>query len=452
MITRIEIDGFKTFEKFHLALQPFTAIVGPNASGKSNLFDALRFLSLLAQTDIRSAMVDLRGEPEELFRRTDTGTSEEITIAVEVLLDRAGSDSFGTEFEILAQRLRYELTLQLHRGSRHLPRGIYVVSEYCGGIAKKNDEPRVISMFNPSYSYRKNPFIEMRGSKRSDQSTILIRQDGKTGQATKRGRPISLPAIGASRTALSTISTAEFPHLYALKSMLSSMQFLEINPLSARQPNDRFESRMLRPDASNLAAVLASFKAEREYSELSFDTLSDISFDLSSLIPSVSSVEGYDEVDRKDVSFGITTRDGSSFSSRVISDGTIRLIALLAVLNDPNRRGILCFEEPENGVHEGRISSLVELLRNSASSVADDTGTSNFQVLINTHSPAVMAALFDEEIAAADTVTVVSPSSKSKVTRTRIRTGVRTQLNLNPETNLTRGEIELLLRRPSEAA
>nr|QQZ49753.1 AAA family ATPase [Phenylobacterium glaciei] len=69
MLTRIEIDGFKTFEHFSLDLQPFTAIVGPNASGKSNLFDALRFLSLLAQVDIRTAMQDLRGLPRNYSDR-----------------------------------------------------------------------------------------------------------------------------------------------------------------------------------------------------------------------------------------------------------------------------------------------------------------------------------------------------------------------------------------------
>ena len=76
MITRIEIDGFKTFDRFVLDLRPFTAVVGPNASGKSNLFDAIKFVSRLAQTDIREAMLELRGRPEELFRRTSTGRSE----------------------------------------------------------------------------------------------------------------------------------------------------------------------------------------------------------------------------------------------------------------------------------------------------------------------------------------------------------------------------------------
>ena len=70
MLTRIEISGFKSFENFGLNLRPLTAIVGPNASGKSNLFDALRFLSVLAQYDIRTAMQDLRGKPEELFRQS----------------------------------------------------------------------------------------------------------------------------------------------------------------------------------------------------------------------------------------------------------------------------------------------------------------------------------------------------------------------------------------------
>jgi predicted ATPase len=90
MLTRIEIDGFKTFEHFSLDLAPLTAIVGPNASGKSNLFDALRFLSLLAQTDIRSAMQGLRGEPEELFRLTQAGNADTMSFAVEVLLSRKG--------------------------------------------------------------------------------------------------------------------------------------------------------------------------------------------------------------------------------------------------------------------------------------------------------------------------------------------------------------------------
>ena len=66
MITRIELDGFKTFQDFKLELAPFQVIVGPNGAGKSNLFDALRLLSRLADVDLRSAFQALRGEAGEL--------------------------------------------------------------------------------------------------------------------------------------------------------------------------------------------------------------------------------------------------------------------------------------------------------------------------------------------------------------------------------------------------
>lgn len=131
MLTRIEISGFKTFDNFGLDLRPLTAIVGPNASGKSNLFDALRFLSLLAQRDIRTAMQDLRGKPEELFRQSPSGNSESITFAIEVLLSRKGVDAFGTTYDTPAQRLRYELQLGLSRGSDGLPKGVIVREEKC---------------------------------------------------------------------------------------------------------------------------------------------------------------------------------------------------------------------------------------------------------------------------------------------------------------------------------
>ena len=56
MLTRIEIDGFKTFENQAIDLTPFTAIIGNNAAGKSNLFDAIQLLSHLATRDVAEAM------------------------------------------------------------------------------------------------------------------------------------------------------------------------------------------------------------------------------------------------------------------------------------------------------------------------------------------------------------------------------------------------------------
>ena len=447
MLTRIEINGFKTFEQFSLDLSPFSAIVGPNASGKSNLFDALRFLSLVAQVDIRSAMVGLRGEPEELFRRTSDGTAHEMSFAIEVLLNDKGIDAFGTTYIVKAQRLRYELTLTLRTDARGVPLGIYVTNENCNAIFKKDERAKFLTKYPISYSYRKKPFIDMAG----DRSRIIqIRQDGPAEGGTgtsKRGRPISLSATEASRTALSTITTAEFPHLYALRDLLTSLRFLEINPAAARNANDRFfDTKSLRPDASNLAAVLAHLKSETATEKRPEGVINEISANLASLIPTVRKVEVFDEANLKEYSFGVKTSDGLSFSSRIISDGTLRILALLAILDDPNRRGILCFEEPENGVHEGRIASLIALLRIASELDPKPMVNPFFQILINTHSPAVLDVLEDDEVVAADIVTIINPQTRGKHTRTRMRIGLQGD-ELNFEHHLTRTEIGHLLRR-----
>lgn len=62
MITQIEIDGFKTFKDFKVELAPFQVIVGANASGKSNLFDALQLLGRLAKDEIGEAFQHVRGK------------------------------------------------------------------------------------------------------------------------------------------------------------------------------------------------------------------------------------------------------------------------------------------------------------------------------------------------------------------------------------------------------
>lgn len=446
MLTRIEIDGFKTFEGFELDLKPLTAVVGPNASGKSNLFDALRFLSLLAQFDIRTAMQGLRGEPEELFRHTPNGTSECMSFAVEVLLGRKGVDAFGTSYEIPAQRLRYELKLALTQDAEGVPKGIFVRDESCYPIAKKDD--RATYLHDPelklSYNARVAPFI-----RRSDSGeAILVRQDGRQ----KHGRPVQLSLKEASRTALSTITTSEFPHLYALRETLTSIRFLEINPRAARNANDRFEDRVLKPDASNLAAVLAHLKEETADELRPDGVLSDIAADLTSLIPSVRRLNIRNDSNDRQYSFSLEFNEDLVFSSRVISDGTLRLLALLTILDDPGRRGTLCFEEPENGVHEGRVSLLVEFLRD-ASIISVDPNIPSFQILLNTHSPKVMAALLNREIVAADTVVSIDPSSRVRSAKTRMRTGIQSSSDLfNPETHLSRSEVERLLQHLTDAA
>lgn len=444
MITRIEIDGFKSFDSFAIDLTPFSAIVGPNASGKSNLFDAIQFLSQLADKDIRSAFSGLRGEPDELFRRSKGNQRDRITIAVELLLPSRGVDPFRTEFEVKAQRLRYEVQIVMRRNPSGNLTGIFVDREQCLRIKKSEDKSTFVKELYKNTSYGGNISHFLTTEKNEQGMPVFrIRQDGPN----KGGKARILPASEASQTALSTIASAEFPHLYAVKEFLTGISFLEINAHNARRESDRFQTKYMLPDASNLSAVLARIKESTATDDQPEGALVDISNELSSLIPSARRVISVTSDDKKEYSFEVEMADGEKFSSRVISDGTLRLLALITYLYDPERAGLLCFEEPENGVHEGRIGSLVETLR-AATQVSPDF---NFQIIINTHSPAVMQHLADAEIIAADVVSRIISGEREKTTRMRREPTSQTSM-FNEGEHLTRFEIDKLLRTGTDAA
>ena len=94
MLTRIKIDGFKSFTNFEMEFSSLTVIAGTNASGKSNLFDALKLLSRLAGVDLRTAFSEQRGNPSELFTQySEHDFAQEMRFEVDLLLNRQVKDN-----------------------------------------------------------------------------------------------------------------------------------------------------------------------------------------------------------------------------------------------------------------------------------------------------------------------------------------------------------------------
>lgn len=185
MLTRIEIDGFKSFERFELAMPPFAVIVGPNAAGKSNLFDALRLLSQLAVTDVRSAMRELRGEPHELFRSVPgSGPVDRLRIAVETLLPPRVRDAYGQEIPLTQTRLRYELAVE-RREAEGIER-YYVAEERAWPISKGKDvwaphgatRSKAFEQSFLRYSGRTKVFLD---TNTTHPPTFAMHQDGTQG-------------------------------------------------------------------------------------------------------------------------------------------------------------------------------------------------------------------------------------------------------------------------------
>lgn len=117
--------------------------------------------------------------------------------------------------------------------------------------------------------------------------------------------------------------------------------------------------------------------------------MNDISRDLANLVPGILRIRLEEDQALNRYVLWAETQDGRSFSSRVLSDGTLRLLALVALKNDPQHRGVLCFEEPENGVHPFRLKNLVRLLREMTTDFSDPEQANEplRQLLVNTHSP-----------------------------------------------------------------
>ena len=464
MLTRLEIDGFKTFEKQIVDLTPFTAVVGSNAAGKSNLFDVVQLLSNLATRDVAEAVKDMRGEPLELFRQTPSGRERQIRLAAEVLVDPVVRDPWGSEVKLTHTRMRYEVTLERREPRPGIER-IQVAHEAVFPILRKDD--RWSEAMHPSRDFRK-AYLRYARSKpwlttedRAEGLTFDIHQDGKQGR--------NRPASAAEATVLYSITNAEFPHLFELREEMRHWRLLQLDPALLRKPVPATASDVLNADGSNLAAVLAQLKAETQSAARPNGVLSDIAAELNNLIPGVTRLHAELHDASREYRIELTMRDGLPFSSRVISDGTLRVLALLTLLHDPRHRGLICFEEPENGVHPARVKLLVQRLRDMVSNprtfTEDDEVAPLSQLLLNSHSPVVLSALLDKDlhpvegaILFADTSSISDPTRKEIRRRTRLRPvkpraqGELFELNGAPQGYVSDFEVKNVLETASSEA
>lgn len=435
MLTRLEINGFKTFECLDISFSPFTVILGSNAAGKSNLFDAIKLLSHLATRDVNEALKEMRGEPLELFRQTSgQGRATQICLAAEVLVDPLVRDPWGSEVKLTHTRMRYEVTLERRQLKNGLERvqvaeeAVYPIRSMEDAWVRAHKPTKPFRQAYLKYS-RSKPWLTT--EKLSEGLSFNIHQDGKPGR--------NRPASAAEATVLGSVTNAEFPHLFALREEMRHWRLLQLDPALLRKPVSATASDVLDADGANLAAVLARLKAETATAERPNGVLSDIAGELGSLIPGVVQLNAALHDASREYRIELTMRDGLPYTSRVISDGTLRVLALLTLLNDPQHRGLICFEEPENGVHPGRVQQLVRRLNDMVAKPATYAAEDGLvpplcQLLLNSHSPVVLSALqkpdedgkpLNAEILFADMATVSDPLRKELRRKTRLRPVVR---------------------------
>jgi hypothetical protein len=283
------------------------------------------------------------------------------------------------------------------------------------------------------------------------------------------GRPDRMvPADYATATLLSvTGTTADSAVLFALKRELESWRDLHLDPSALRRPDGFDEPDTLGPDGTHLPNTLHRIARSTGDEDRPDGLLGDISADLASVIADVSRlrIDQDDKRRRREVEFR-ARGDTGTVSARVASDGTLRAAALLTAAYDPANSGVLCFEEPENGIYPERLITLVRRLRSIVERAIDrrraDPAAPIVQLLLSSHSPAMLRAL---DSAASDdiypdvvflsAVSRVGPGrSRSRITQARIiasgaRPTLAAQERLDPNARLaSRAEIaEFEVRR-----
>ena len=125
--------------------------------------------------------------------------------------------------------------------------------------------------------------------------------------------------------------------------------------------------------------------------------LKQISRKLNKFLPNFTEVDVIDDKENKQYLIKLKDVEKKEFTSRVLSEGTLRILALCILEFDDKHTGLLCFEEPENGIHPFRIKPMIELLKDLSVDF-DDKSMPLRQVIVNTHSPILVGNMMNWEI------------------------------------------------------
>jgi predicted ATPase len=355
VLRRIAIQGFKSLVDVELELPRLTVLAGPNAAGKSNVLDALQ---MLARGGTQRTLADalsspIRGFPAEAFTLPEGGLPALLRqpsagFSIEVDLELGASSTNGRQ-----ERARYRVGIEIDPD---------------GGVLSVGDEHLV--KLGRDGEPKEHPRIEVVGEE------LILRRVGGG------GRPPHEP-LGANHTLLSDarLSGTSWPLFDAVREELRGWRTYYLDPGAAmRAAAAPREVADIGVHGEHLAPFLHGLKARRQ------PAFAAVRRALRNVIPSISAFDVDLDTTRGTLDIQIE-QHGTTFSSRILSEGTLRVLALCAIAATAEA-GVVAFEEPENGVHPQRLDRIAELL----TSVARRSGA---QLIVTTHSPGFVAAMLE---------------------------------------------------------
>ncbi len=385
MLKRVHIRSYKSLRDVEAHLPPLAVLFGPNAAGKSNFLDALQLLSKLGTSRTLKEAFDppYRGKTIESFTLGEKGIrglieQERLVFSIEADLHlsdtvvesvnrqirdmRQPSDgaASGTARKILARvrerDLRYRIEIEM------LPRSgvLRVTDEYLAALNREG-EP----------TGKRKPFVERQGEK------IHLRLEGQA-HPTYYDRYLDHSILSMPHY------PPHYPHLVAVRREIESWLFFYFEPRERmRVANPIKEVRHIGLMGEDLAAFLRTLQA---LEPRQFEAVEKA---LHLVMPNIDRIE-VDVNDLGEVELRLR-ESGVAIPARVLSEGTLRMLGLLALTGVGTPPSLVGFEEPENGVHPRRVRLIADLLKTRA-------GSGQTQYIVTTHSPILPDLLPDASL------------------------------------------------------
>ena len=346
----IRLKNFRAFRDAEMKKIPkFCILVGANGVGKSTVFSVFDFLKHLMSSNVNVALARLGGSHgfKEVRSRNSEGPIE-----IEIKFRETAKSPLATYFLQIAERngrayVAREV-LKYRRGSKGQP-------------------------------WHFLDFADGRGYAVTNETSVLgtsgfSENDLKRNEQTLKSNDI---------LAIKGLAQFEnFPVVRTLGDLIENWHISDFHINKAREEQTAGYAEHLSKEGENLSVVLQYlYDNHRSVFDSILKTMSD-------RVPGVTSVTPKTTEEGKILlKFG----DGAfeePFLARFVSDGTIKMLAYLVLLNDPSPHPLLCVEEPENQLYPELLGELAEEFRAYAE---------NGQVMVSSHSPDFLnAARLDE--------------------------------------------------------
>jgi predicted ATPase len=419
MLTRLEVQGFKNLLDVQADFGPFTCIAGANGVGKSNVFDAIEFLSHLSTESLMEAAQRVRGssgakvgDPRDLFWDGYRDHQLRMRLTAEMIVPAVVEDDLGAPARATTTFLRYSLVL----GYESPPSGqgavgrLTLLEEELRPI-RRGDAGKHLKFPHSADSFRASV---IQGDRRGRAFLSTEHRDAGNvinvhGDGGSSDKPQPRAAARTGRTVLSAITTNDYPTIVAARREMQSWRRLALEPSALRSPDGFADPRAISASGRYVASTLYRIASGSVAADGSSDPDVAVFARVAERLSDLAGV-GVQDIDveldqvREVFTLFLVDRNGLRLPARALSEGTLRFLALCVLLEDPTLTGLVCMEEPENGIHPANLPAILSLISDLAvdADLAPDETNPFRQVIVNTHSPGVVQLCPPSDLLLAD--------------------------------------------------